>query len=53
MTDEDHKIPFVGGPNTHHKSKMAAVHRLGKIEKLPYLSSGLTDRNEIWEGDAV
>jgi len=26
---------------------------LGKVEKLLYLSNGLTDRQEIWHGDTV
>ena len=41
---------FVGGPNTHITNLGG---QLGKIEKSPYLSNGLTDRHEIWDGDAV
>jgi len=39
--------------HVHHKSKMADGRHLGKIEKSPYLSNGLTDRLEIWRGDAM
>jgi len=39
--------------HAHHKSKMADSRHLGKIEKSPYLSDGLTDRHEIWHDDAV
>jgi len=37
----------------HNKSKMADNHHIGKIENHHYLSNGLTDRHEIWRGDAV
>jgi len=30
---------------------MADGRQLGKIEKSPYLSNGLTDRREIWHSD--
>ena len=46
-------MPFVGGPNTHNKSKMADGFYLGKIEKSSYLGNGLTDFDQIWYGDAV
>jgi len=52
-SDKDHQMPFVGGPNTHNKSKMADGRHLGKIEKSPYLGCGLTDFDQIWHGDAV
>ena len=35
-SDKDHQMPFVGGPHTHYKSKMADDRHLGKIEKLLY-----------------
>jgi len=31
---------------------LARVYGDGQIEKSPYLSNGLTDRHEIWHGDA-
>jgi len=39
--------------HTHYKSKMADGRHLGKIEKLLYLSRGLSDFDEIWHADAV
>jgi len=39
--------------HTHQKGKMADCRHLGKIEKSPYLSNGLTDRLEVWLGDAL
>jgi len=42
----------VDGSNTHDKSKMADGRHFEKIEKTPYLINSLTDRNEIWYGDA-
>ena len=30
-SDKDHQMPFVGGPNTHNKFKMADGRHLGKI----------------------
>jgi len=38
--------------HAHHNSKMADGGHLGRIEKSPYLRNSLTDRNEIWHGDA-
>jgi len=32
---------------------MADGHNLGKIEKSPYVSNGLTDRHEIWHGGVI
>jgi len=49
-SDKGHQRPFVGGPDTHNKSKMADD---GKIEKLPYIGLGLTDFDEILLDDAV
>jgi len=31
---------------------MADGRHLGKIEKLPYLGNGLTDFDQIWQGEA-
>jgi len=28
------------------------MREMGEIEKSPYLNNGLTDRREIWYGDA-
>jgi len=36
-----------------YRSKMADGRHLGKIDKSPYLSTGLTDHHEIWHGDAT
>jgi len=47
-SDKYHQILVVGGRNIHEKNPRwwtAAI--LKKIEKLPYLSSGLTDQHEI------
>jgi len=52
-SDKDHQMPFVGGQNTHNKSKMADGRHLGKIEKSPHLGRGLTDFDQIWHGNAV
>ena len=43
-------MPFVGGPNTRitHPSR-----HIGKMEKSAYLRDSLTDRQEIWQGNAV
>ena len=42
-------MPFVGGPHTQYKSKIADGRHLGKIEKLLYyLSRDLSDFDEIW-----
>jgi len=49
-SDKDHQVPFMGGPNAHHKSKIAdGCH----LEKLPYLRNSLTDHHEIWLGDSL
>jgi len=51
--DKDHQMPFLGGPNrriTNPRWRTAAI--LEKSKKSPYLSNGLTDRHEIWHGDA-
>ena len=52
-SDKDHQTTFAGGPNAHNKSNMADSRHIGKIEKSPYLSNGLTDRHEIWHGYTV
>jgi len=46
------KCPSWMSPHTHYKSKMADGRHFGKIEKLLYLSRGLSDFDAIWQDDA-
>jgi len=48
-------MPSVGGRNMHITNPRWRVdgRRLGKMEKLPCLGDGFTDRHEIWHGDAL
>jgi len=50
---KDHKMRFVGGPDTLYKSKMGDVRHRVKVEKSSHLSRGSSDFNEIGHGEAV
>ena len=52
QNDKDHQILFAGDLNAYDKSKMADGRHLEKVDKSRYLSSGVTDRHEIWHDDA-
>jgi len=56
-SDKGRQMPFVSGPNTGWQTVTVLVksknrHIFLKKSKNPNIRNGLTDRHEIWHGDA-
>jgi len=51
-SDKDHQTPFEGGSNMRTTNPVSWTTAILKKDKSSCLRNGLTNRHEIWHGDA-